>query len=172
MQKFLPFNKTKSEHGWLSNMSYFKILYDGQEWPSSEALFQALRFNDKSIRESIRLITNPYMSKELAKELAKTNPYEVIPRTEEDLDNMRLVIHLKCTQHENLQRLLLLTDDSILVEDVTTRSNNDSNNFWGMRLENNNWLGDNWLGKIWMEERTFWKQEKLKIKKSKPLFLI
>lgn len=99
-----------------------------------------------------------------------TNPYDVIPRTQEDLDNMRLVIHLKCTQHENLQRLLLLTDDSILVEDVTTRSNNDSNNFWGMRLENNNWLGDNWLGKIWMEERTFWKQEKLKIKKSKPLF--
>lgn len=157
------FNKSKAEHGWLGNMTHYKITSGGRVWPTAEALFQALRFFDGEIREQIRQVSNPYEAKQLAKEIAlkevdgKRRGYDVEPRSALDLDNMRLVVRLKCEQHPNLQRLLLLTGDEVIAEDVSTRADSDSNNFWGLRRvvgpDGETWVGHNTLGKIWMAER-------------------
>ena len=45
---------TFNPYNWLGNMGNFRIYYCGEEWISVEALFQAMRFNDESIRQKIR----------------------------------------------------------------------------------------------------------------------
>ena len=52
----IRFTKSSAPFGWMGNMSRFTIVYGEQEWQSTEALFQALRFpEDSPIREEIRL---------------------------------------------------------------------------------------------------------------------
>lgn len=172
-QEVIPFSRSKDPYGWLSNMSRYVIKYGGVDWPSTENLFQALRFSDPAKRERIRQIDNPFLSKEETKKIAAEKWYDVEPRSEEDLDNMRVCVRLKLEQYPDLQRVLMNTDDKLLIEDVTARCQRKigkSDIFWGMMLKDGVWTGDNWLGKIWMEERDRLNNEELKKGKQKPLF--
>ncbi|MEZ5943916.1 MAG: hypothetical protein R3C18_21170 [Planctomycetaceae bacterium] len=44
--------KVKEELGWLGNMSPHPVEHDGKTYRTTEALFQAPRFNDNEIIES------------------------------------------------------------------------------------------------------------------------
>jgi predicted NAD-dependent protein-ADP-ribosyltransferase YbiA (DUF1768 family) len=48
-------------------MAPYPIEHNGQVWPTSEALFQALRFDDPTIREEIRTQKSPMSAKMIAK---------------------------------------------------------------------------------------------------------
>ena len=50
LHRSISFTKVSLPFGWLGNMSPFPILYEGKEWKTTEALFQALRFDDESIK--------------------------------------------------------------------------------------------------------------------------
>lgn len=49
----IGFTKVKLPYGWLGNMSPYPIEFGGKIYKTSEALFQALRFNDEEIQEII-----------------------------------------------------------------------------------------------------------------------
>ena len=48
------FRKIKEPNGWMGNMAPYPITYNGQVWRTSEALFQAMRFNDPLIKGILR----------------------------------------------------------------------------------------------------------------------
>lgn len=145
----ISFNKNNDPYGWLSNMSPFPVEYEGKTWPTTEHLFQALRFKDQAIREQIRMNRSPMGAKFCARHHI-TNMV-VVPTTEEDMANMRKVLRLKVDQHPGLLTQLLATDGRI-VEDCTTRPKGTAT-FWGAVLVNGEWFGQNVLGKMWMEIR-------------------
>jgi ribA/ribD-fused uncharacterized protein len=146
------FNKVSEPYGWLGNMSPHPVVYEGQEWRTAEALFQALRFNDPQIREVIRTQTSPRG----AKMKAKRNDYRpmrvVEPKSEQDLANMRLCLRLKFDAHPELRRRLLATGTALIYEDATERPGERAE-FWGARRTERGVEGDNMLGRLLMELR-------------------
>jgi N-glycosidase YbiA len=146
----ITFTKVDLPHGWLGNMAPFPVKYDGKWWLTTEALFQALRFDDAAIREELRTIKSPMGVKMRAKrEKAKM----VVERlSEQDLANIEIVLRLKLEQHRELKQKLLETGDETIIEDCSNRPGG-SGKFWGAALKDGQWVGDNMLGKMWMKLR-------------------
>lgn len=142
--------KVKDDGGCWGNMAPYPIEYNGKRWLTSEALFQALRFDDGEIQEHIRSEKSPIGAKMKAKK--NKDKMVVVPMSEADLDHMRLVLRLKIEQHPELRQMLLNTGDALIVEDCTRRQRG-SGLFWGAALIDGEWVGSNWLGRLWMELR-------------------
>lgn len=142
----IAFRKVKEPYGWLGNMSPHPVEH-GAAWRTTEALFQALRFANVAIQDEIRAQKSPMGAKMVAKKHA--DKMIVVPRSEQDLANMRMVLRLKAEQHPQLLNELMATGDADLIEDTTKR--NDT--FWGAQLVAGEWKGKNMLGQLWMELR-------------------
>lgn len=141
--------KVKDPHGSYGNMAPFPVTWEGREYRTSEALFQAMRFDDEEIREAIRAEKSPMSAKFVAKRYKAE--MTVTPMSEEDLENMRICLRLKMDQHPDLLKELIATDEEI-VEDCTKRQRG-SGLFWGAADNDGEWTGQNWLGKLLMELR-------------------
>lgn len=147
----IAFTKVRLPFGWMSNMSPHPISYMNNVWRTSEALFQALRFDDYGIREIIRNEKSPMSAKMRAKSFKEQMTVE--PQSAQDLANMMKVLELKLDTYLVLQVELIHTGDSMIIEDCTKRQRG-SGLFWGAGLQaDGTWLGDNHLGKMWMELR-------------------
>ena len=149
-KKMIGFTSVKLPHGWMGNMSAFPIKYGNKIWKTSEALFQALRFDDEEIIELIRNEKSPMSAKMKAKKHKAKMVLE--PHSEQDLENMRMVIDLKLAQHPELARKLLITGYAYIYENIGKR-NSVSGRFWGAIFKDGEMIGENWLGKILMEKR-------------------
>jgi predicted NAD-dependent protein-ADP-ribosyltransferase YbiA (DUF1768 family) len=153
---YISFTKVDLPYGWLGNMSPYPVTYDNKVWRTTEALFQALRFNDEEIREAIRNEKSPMGAKLKAKSIMKnTDPSNicVTPLSDKDLENMKMCVKLKLEQHPHLVKELKETGKCKIYEDVSSRGKRGSNLFWGSLIENGSWVGQNHLGNIWEEIR-------------------
>lgn len=146
----IAFTKVDLPFGELGNMSPHRITYEGKRYKTAEALFQALRFEDEEIREELRSLASPMAVKMRTKKYREQMVVE--PRSQQDLENMRLVLRLKVDQNPEVKRILLATKNDEIVEDCTKRPRG-SGKFWGMALVDTEWHGDNVLGKLLMELR-------------------
>lgn len=147
----IPFTGVKKAYGGFSNMSPHPIVFEGKTYPTSEHLFQVLRFVAGSpIREEIRLIKSPMAAKIHAKN--HVSQMLVVPQSDTDLDNMRLCLQLKIDQHLEIRKMLLDSGTEEIVEDVSKRMRG-SGPFWGKGLVDGVWTGQNMLGVLWMELR-------------------
>lgn len=142
------FAKTGRAFGELSNIhSKFKIQWKDIEIPSSEHLYQMLRYSHlPEIQRGILSEPRPMGSKFKA--------YETIEQTREDWMQIRLpvmtwVVKVKLCQHiERLSAILLEEPDKAIVE------YSKSDNFWGaVKQSDGTLLGHNYLGRIWMQAR-------------------
>lgn len=148
----ISFTKSALPFGWLGNMcGGFPIQYNNKEWRTTEALFQALRFDNSDIQEAIREQQSPMGAKFIAKRSA--DKMIVVPVSNQDLINMETCLRLKLEQHPQLKKELLSTGDEVIVEDVTARGLRGNNGFWGMAKKGEEWQGENQLGKLWMKIR-------------------
>ena len=143
-------NKVKEEGGCWGNMAPFPVEYGGKRWLTTEALFQARRFDDDEIREEIRNEKSPMGAKMKAKKYK--GKMVVVPMSDEDLENMYLCLKLKLDQHPKWKNMLMETGDAYIVEDCTQRQR-ASGLFWGAAFVDGYWVGENWLGKLWDELR-------------------
>jgi ribA/ribD-fused uncharacterized protein len=150
MEKYIGFTKVALPHGWLGNMSPHPIVWNNKLWKTSEALFQALRFDDEAIQEKIRLEKSPMGAKFKAK--GNREYTKIAPLSEADLENMKLCVKLKLESHPEIKQQLKNTGTAILFEDVTARPRGN-NLFWGAMIKGDALIGENYLGKIWMELR-------------------
>ena len=150
MKNEITFTKVKLPYGWLGNMSPFPIKYNGKEWRTSEALFQALRFKDEEIREIIRAEKSPMGAKMKAKKHKEL--MVVVPMSEKDVENMKMCVKLKMDQHENIRFRLKSTRKSLIIEDIGNRKGG-RHLFWGAKKVDGKWIGKNMMGKIWMSFR-------------------
>jgi hypothetical protein len=151
MRDEIAFTKVALPFGWLGNMSPYPVIWEGKEWRTTEALFQALRFSDDVIREKIREQKSPMAAKMVSKPFADRRIVEV--GSAQDIENMKLCIRLKLEQHPQLQAELLKTEDRLIVEDVTSRGARGTNLLWGAMLKDGEWQGQNVLGHLWMQAR-------------------
>ncbi len=150
--KNIGFTKVSLPYGWLGNMSPYKVYFQGKEWRTTEALFQAMRFEDVKIKEAIRLEKSPMGAKFKAKK--HKDKMVINPMGNIDKTNMETCVKLKLKQHPDLKKMLIETRSSLIYEDVSTRKNRGSSLFWGAVLNEDGSLdGENVLGKIWMDER-------------------
>jgi N-glycosidase YbiA len=146
----ITFTSVKLPFGWLGNMSPYPINYDGKIWRTTEALFQALRFESDEIREIIRNEKSPMAAKMMAKKFK--SEMVVVPMSETDVNNMRLCLRLKYEQHSEIQLLLKATENKIIIEDIGNRKG-ERHKFWGVKWNGAEWEGQNKMGKLWMELR-------------------
>lgn len=156
--------KVKEPFGFLGNMSPHPIeinvggvLLNVGRWPTAEHLFQATRFDKWSpVREEIRMQIGPMQAKFVAKKY--THLMKVVPRSEQDVLNMRFVLMLKLEEYPFIKEALLQSGDAFIVEDCSNRPN-ESGLFWGAAWKLNpesgkhEWVGRNMLGTMWMEIR-------------------
>ena len=147
----IAFTKVKLPNGWLGNMAPFPVQHKGLWYPTTEALFQALRFNDPEIREQIRTSRSPMAAKMLARK--HDGLMTIVRQSDADLDNMRFVLKRKLEDHPKLVSMLVDTNDAKIIEDCTKRPHG-SGLFWGAALQpDGTWKGENWLGRLWEELR-------------------
>jgi predicted NAD-dependent protein-ADP-ribosyltransferase YbiA (DUF1768 family) len=71
---------------------------------------------------------------------------------------MIICLRLKLNQHFKLKEMLMLTGDSIIIEDSSKRPN-ESGLIWGAALIDGEWVGKNVLGKLWMNLREELREE-------------
>jgi len=145
----ISFTKVDLPYGWLGNMSRHRVKYDEMWWETTEALFQALRFDDQAIREEIRKAKSPMTAKMKAKSKQHRALRRIEPASPADLENMRLVLRLKLKYHPKWKEMLLATGDAVIIEDCSVRSASP----WGCQKKDGEWVGENLLGKLWMELR-------------------
>lgn len=150
----IAFTKVRLPFGWLGNMAPYPVVYQDVRWPTTEHLFQALRFmSDDPVRELIRQKLSPMAAKFEAK--SYIGKMVIAPRTDADVENMRMVVGLKLRSYADLQKSLKETGDATIIEDCSARPNH-SGLFWGAAKDYNEakWTGQNMLGRIWMDLRS------------------
>ena len=147
--------KVADEHGWLSCMAPYTVVYNNITYRTAEALLQSLRFNTHpEIQMELEDLTSPMGVEMIArKHRAKLNRGEKWDEAPEDLVWMKQVLRLKLEQHPELQQMLIDTGNATIIEDCTSHDR-ESARFWGMVFKDENWIGENILGKLWMELRS------------------
>lgn len=148
---YISFTKVSLPWGWLGNMSPHPVELNGVEYPTTEHLFQALRFDPSHpIINEICKHKSPIRAKMMVKPYR--NEFVITPRSEQDIENMIGVLQLKIDTYPNLKYDLSSTGDSLIVEDVSGRPT-ESGLFWGAKRVGSEWIGNNTLGKCWMRIR-------------------
>jgi ribA/ribD-fused uncharacterized protein len=137
----IKFYRTSDEFGAFSNFAKYPVKWFGHTFPTSEHLYQAMKFFDNEM--AMDAIRDAKTAKEAA------NLGRSLPGIREDWEEVKLevmyyVLTQKFTQHKELKELLLSTGDAEIVE----HTHNDS--FWG---DGGDGKGQNHLGKLLMRLR-------------------
>ncbi|KAG8213140.1 hypothetical protein J3R82DRAFT_11546 [Butyriboletus roseoflavus] len=134
-----------------TNFSPHEVIYKGKRYPTSEHLFQALKFlgDHPEIAERVRNCGERPM---LA--FDEAHRYQKWVRSDwrqVNIQKMEIALRLKFTQHPDLKALLLGTGDADLVED------SPRDYFWGTGADRS---GRNELGKALVRLREELRQER------------
>lgn len=150
MNKKIEFYKAHEPYGYLSNFARYPVTIDGSAWPTSEHYYQAMKFTDPKIRQTIRRTAGPAEAKRIGGTRGLPLRHDWISARD---GIMHKVVRAKFMQHPMLLRLLLRTGDKELVEHT------ENDRYWG---DGGDGSGKNMLGKILMQVR-----EELKPKEEK-----
>jgi len=129
------------QHGYLSNFYLSPLRLDGRDWPTVEHFYQAAKTLDPAYAERVRCAPTADEAKRLG-----NDPACVLRADWADykVEVMRRALSAKFGQHPELKRLLLATENAILVE------NSQKDYFWGIGSDG---TGRSMLGALLMELR-------------------
>jgi ribA/ribD-fused uncharacterized protein len=131
----------EGEYYMFSNFAAFAVSYNGRIWMTSEHAYQAAKFDDENVINSIHTALSAHDSKKVAhtyKNQIRANWDETKVAVMED------IVRAKIAQHPYIREKLLSTGSREILED----SHKDS--FWGRGAD---FKGRNELGKVWMKIR-------------------
>lgn len=142
--KTIYFYKANAPYGCFSNFSPHPIEIAGEQWQTVEHYYQAHKYmgtGNTEIVDQIRQAETPEMAAGLGRNPALTlrPDWEAVKQ-----DIMWQGVLTKFRMHDDIRRILLSTQDSILVEDSPT------DYYWGCGKER---TGRNELGKMLMQVR-------------------
>lgn len=127
-----------------TNFAYCPVSYEGKSYPTSEHLFQSLKFTNSEDAELIRIQRTPRDAFNMAKNMRdKVRPGWIHKGL--NVRMMEKVIQLKFTQSEKLKQMLVSTGDAKLIEDSPIDP------FWGIGADGK---GANKLGEALMKVRS------------------
>jgi len=132
----IRFFSQSETHREFSNFAPFGIDLDGTWWPTVENYYQAQKFTDPELRQSIHDAEQPI----IAKTLADGNKAAIRPDWDAIKDDvMYRAVRRKFELHPELQAMLLATSDEEIAEA------NPADSYWGVGPDG---TGLNKLGKI------------------------
>lgn len=141
-QPTIRFYNLGEAYGEFSNFAPYPIKLKGKTWPTVEHYFQAQKFAGTPHEQTIRKAKAPMK----AAELGRSRKFKIRKNWDKMRDSvMYEALKAKFTQHQELQELLLSTQEALLIE----ASPNDS--YWGEGLDRK---GTNRLGKLLVKLRT------------------
>jgi len=148
-ENIIKFYTVNEAYGEFSNFALYPIKLKGKYWPTIEHYFQAQKFAETAQEERIRKAKSPM----LAAQLGRNRKIRIVKNWDKKRDNVMYdALKAKFTQHKDLQKLLLETKDSLLVEHTRL------DNYWG---DGGDGSGKNRLGKLLMKLRTKLQQNKI-----------
>jgi len=135
----VPGEQTLGSLYWMSNFYAAPIIYHGRRYPSSEHLYQALKFSgtDDAWAEEIRKAPTTTVAKRMGNSREHTRRADW---DNERVQTMEDVVTLKFEQHPSLRLKLMDTGRAELMEDAR------SDRFWGAGTPGK--PGENHLGKV------------------------
>jgi ribA/ribD-fused uncharacterized protein len=154
-------DESQGEYRWLSNDSYHPIDMDGEQFPTVEHYFQAMKakeFGDTEVYNKIIKSKTPKAAKALGKKVTKLVT-EVWEAKRDEI--MEKAVRAKFVQHPELRKKLMETED-------TPIGKADARDmYWGIgtSVESekskipSKWRGHNKLGKLLMNLRKTFKDE-------------
>ena len=130
----------------LSNFFVSPIVANNKVWPTVEHLYQSHKTMDRHEREKIRLAKTPTEAKRIGERVTLRREWEKVKK-----ETMLECVRLKFSQHPDLAKKLLETENTFLVE-----GNRWHDNVWGdcRCLKCKDIRGQNLLGKILMQVRS------------------
>lgn len=139
------YRANEKPYGPFSNLYRRPLLFEGEEFATSEHAYQAGKARKPEVRRWLMSAPSPAL---LAMAAHGLYYWDVVPGwSTSKFDRMRAVLHAKFTQHADLRELLLSTGDARLVESTTV--DNEINRLWG-EVDG---IGHNMLGVMLMELR-------------------
>ena len=108
----------RGDYWFLSNFYPCAILFDGFEFKSVEAAFQAAKCADLDQRAMFQPIGQPAMAKKLGRTVTLRSDWETVK-----LSILTELVRLKFVSSPELMGALLATGDAMLVEDNTWHDN-------------------------------------------------
>jgi len=145
-QKVIQFYERDKPYFEFSNFADYPIYLDDEKWKTTEHYFQAHKFTYPKMMEQIAAQPTPRAAFDEARRCnhVKRSDWEQVKD-----DVMRRALAAKFTQHLDLQKLLINTEDAILIEHTP------NDNYWG----DGGGGGQNKLGCMLMELRSQLKRE-------------
>lgn len=134
----------RDQYFFLSNFYLCKIMYNGLDYGSAEAAFQAQKCIDPKDQLPFTTMT-PGQAKKYGKKVKLREDWEEVK-----VDIMKEVVKAKFDQHPELKQRLIGTGNTQLTE-----CNKWHDYFWGVC----NGKGKNMLGRILMDLRKAYKEE-------------
>jgi len=107
-------------------------------WPSSEHYFQAQKFAGTPHEDEVRQTQDPFIAKQKGRTYPLRDDWEQVKE-----GVMRDAVYAKFSQHEDLKKTLLSTNDAEIIEDAPDQ-------YWG---NGGNGSGKNRLGVILVQVR-------------------
>jgi len=146
--RVIRFYSTQDDYGEFSNFAHYPISLDDKRWPTSEHYFQAQKFLNPNVRETVRNASTPMMAARLGRDRRQKlrADWESVK-----ISVMRKAVEAKFRQHDELAKLLLSTADATIVEHT------DTDTFWG---DGGDGTGRNMLGRVLMEVRAALQKER------------
>lgn len=144
-EKILFYRANEVPYGAFSNFDTKHPIYIlGEEWPSTEHAFQAMKFmgTDSDYMEQIRSVPKPRDAAAMGRD--RNHPLRS-DWEQVKYDIMYLVVNTKFETYPELQKLLVSTGDAEIIEHTT------NDNVWA---DGGDGSGKNWLGKILMDIRS------------------
>ena len=139
------YRANEKPYGVFSNLYRCKVVFEGEEFATSEHAYQAGKARKEAVRQWILSAPSPGLVAMAAHGLYT---WDIAPDwSKVKFDRMRGVLYAKFTQYPELKEILLATGDARLVESATV--DNPVNRLWGEV----NGKGKNMLGVLLMELR-------------------
>lgn len=117
---------SRNEDAYLSGTAFYVLDYKGERWPTVRHAYEAEKFENAIIRESIRLAPSVEDAKEMSEKYKKDRRSDWGPALKRQ--TMETLMHLLIERHERLRARLLATGTVRLV----CRSHSY---FWGVDKE-------------------------------------
>lgn len=140
------YRANEKPYGPLSNLYKRAITFEGEEYQTSEHAYQAGKARKEEVKKWLMAAPSPALLAMAAHGLYVWDVHPDWSKTK--FDRMKRILLCKFTQHQDLQELLLSTENKRLVEVATV--DNAVNRLWGEV----NGKGENKLGILLMEVRT------------------
>lgn len=146
-------HKIDEEWGIFSNFGHTPLVVEGYTFDTSERLFQLMKFKDE---EPVKAVYNAINPKMTTKHWEKTHRRDDWGKM--IIDAMKFCLTKKYEQSEEFLNELERSMGKIIVEDQSDFRKKEPD-AWGVKLQDDNYIGPNLLGRLLMELRDTGKLE-------------